>query len=224
MSSVCSPDATVSDQCCFLVNLFGKALDWAIDWVKAKIVNPLAAAAGGKERKTRKRKYSDVQCETCVSVMEDARADANLRSSLNTRVTRKAAFERYRARLARVGVMTFAMFCLILNAVQERNYEERKFALENVQNAAETTRNEQKADVPETSANVGFDVQKATLNDIIGGVMNGVETCLRNWGARMSAQAPSARASVDSRGFDEQQANAPCPRTEVGCRGTGGGF
>ena len=181
----------MSDLCRLLAHLVGKALDWAIDWVKAKIVNPLAAAAGGKERKTRKRKYGDVQCETCVSVMEDAKADANLRSSLNTRVTRKAAFERYRARLARVGVMTFAMFCLILNAVQERNYEERKFALENVQNAAETTRSEQKADAPETSANVGFDVHKATLNDIIRGVMTGVEDCLRNWGERMSAQAPS---------------------------------
>jgi hypothetical protein len=87
--------------------------------------------------------------------------------------------------------MTFAMFCLILNAVQERNYEERKFALENVQNAAETTRNEQKADAPETSANVGFDVHKATLNDIIRGVMTGVENCLRNWGERMSAQVPA---------------------------------
>ena len=191
MSLVCSPDATVSDLCRLLAHLVGKALDWAIDWVKAKIVNPLAAAAGGKERKTRKRKYSDEQCFVCVSVMEDAKADANLRNSLNTRVTRKAAFERYRARLARVGVMTFAMFCLILNAVQERSYEERRHALENVQNAAETTRNEQKADAPETSANVGFDVQKATLNDIIRGVMNGVENCLLNWGVRMSAQAQS---------------------------------
>nr|MCR5750777.1 hypothetical protein [Kiritimatiellia bacterium] len=73
-------------------------------------------------------------------------------------------------------------------AVQERNYEERRHALENVQNAAETARIEQKADAPETSANVGFDVQKATLNDIIRGVMNGVENCLLNRGARMSAQ------------------------------------
>ncbi|MCR5750556.1 MAG: hypothetical protein K6G91_01215, partial [Kiritimatiellae bacterium] len=73
-----------------------------------------------------------------------------------------------------------------------------------VQNAAETARIEQKADAPETSANVGFDVQKATLNDIIGAVVNGVESRLLKWGAIMSAQAQSARASADSGGLDGQ--------------------
>ncbi len=114
-----------------------------------------------------------------------------MRSSLNGRVTRSAAYDWGATRLAAVGVTSRAMFVMILHAVQERNYEERLIALETMRNAAETAQGEPVADEPKQCGNADFDAQIAALSDMVKAVVSGVVARVQSAMATPSAEPSS---------------------------------
>ena len=85
-----------------------------------------------RSRRGRKRgwKYSDAAREACLAVWAMAKQDAAVRDSVNTRVTYKAVFTRYRRELAEYGVDSVEKFRAIIHAAQNLECDKRKRKLE----------------------------------------------------------------------------------------------
>ena len=85
-----------------------------------------------RSRRGRKRgwKYSDAAREACLAVWAMAKEDAAVRDSVNTRVTYKAVFTRYRRELAEYGVDSVEKFRAIIHAAQNLECDKRKRKLE----------------------------------------------------------------------------------------------
>ena len=85
-----------------------------------------------RSRRGRKRgwKYSDAAREACLAVWAMAKKDAAVRDSVNTRVTYKAVFTRYRRELAEYGVDSVEKFRAIIHAAQNLECDKRKRKLE----------------------------------------------------------------------------------------------
>lgn len=74
---------------------------------------------------TRRSKFSDEMKRLCVSCWREGKKSADIRCSLNTRVTYEAVYSRNKSMLAEQGVKNVAMFRSILRACQLRESRRR---------------------------------------------------------------------------------------------------
>ena len=76
------------------------------------------------------------QRNACRAYWDAAQDNAEVRNSVNTRITYKSVFEHFRRRLEAVGVTTERQFRAILHSAQSRECEDRRRALEAKRDAA----------------------------------------------------------------------------------------
>ena len=81
-------------------------------------------------RRKRKRKYTDVQAETCRAYWDVAQTNAEVKHAINTRITYESVFNYYTRQLAKIGVRTVETFKAIIHSSQNRECEDRKRELE----------------------------------------------------------------------------------------------
>ena len=112
----------------------------AIDTHKEEIVERVDAVgrkvASLVRHGRRKSKYTDAQRNACRAYWDAAQDNAEVRNSVNTRITYKSVFEHFRRRLEAVGVTTERQFRAILHSAQSRECEDRRRALEAKRDAA----------------------------------------------------------------------------------------
>ena len=78
----------------------------------------------------RKSKYTDAQRDVCDTCWNAAQRNAEVRHSVNTRVTYESVFTHSKRELAKVGVRTLSMFKAILHSRQSVECAQRKRNLE----------------------------------------------------------------------------------------------
>ena len=91
---------------------------------------------GIKFKGRRKGKYSDSKKEACLSFMNAAQSNPEIRHSVNTRVTHKAVFNYYRRELAEIGIDTAEKFGKVIHAAQSLTSSRQIKALEAKRDAA----------------------------------------------------------------------------------------
>ena len=111
-----------------LVSLFFAGFSLAVQLSGRKA--EVAARPAPAPRRRRRSKYSEAICAACLAYWHAAKHSTAARSGINTRMTYKAAFEYFAAKLKELGIRTVAMFKAIIHAVQSRECEGRRKELE----------------------------------------------------------------------------------------------
>ena len=162
----------------------------------------------------RRSKYSDDVCAVCLTCWNEARRNAEVRHAVNTRTTYKAAFEYFAASLKAIGVKTVAAFKAIIHAVQSRQCEARKKALEAKRSAERGEKAKQKTaeyDIMSAMKNLG----KSFIDKVRGALGLAPTFVTPSSGAAQfpNTPPPPAACSVDASqpnaGISEK-INPPC--------------
>ena len=111
-----------------------------VDDGKSEILGAIATV-GRKVEKTRGRrkrrsKYSDAAREACLACWNAAQNNAEVKNSINTRITYESVFKYFGRSLAKFGLTTARQFKAVLHAAQSRECEERRRNLHAQQDAA----------------------------------------------------------------------------------------